>query len=62
MSARLSAEKVGDVETGSYSAGDKLDFTLEPYGDKYLLRFADRAGKLCAERGAGDAGRPHPAV
>lgn len=41
MSARLSAEKVGDVETGSYSAGDRLDFILEPYGDKYLLRFTD---------------------
>jgi hypothetical protein len=41
MSARLSAEKVGDVETGSYSAGDSLDFTLDSYGGKYLLRFAD---------------------
>jgi hypothetical protein len=41
MSARLSAEKVGDVEPGNYSAGDNLTFTLEPYGDKYLLRFAD---------------------
>jgi Domain of unknown function (DUF4908) len=40
MSARLSAQKVGDIETGSYSAGDKQGFTLEPYGDKYLLRFA----------------------
>jgi hypothetical protein len=38
MNARLSAEKVGDIETGS--AGEKLSFTLEPYGDKYLLRFA----------------------
>lgn len=41
MSARLSAEMVGDVETGSYSAGDNLNFTLDSYGDKYLLRFAD---------------------
>ena len=41
MSARLSAEKVGDVETGSYSAGDNINFTLDSYGDKYLLRFAD---------------------
>jgi hypothetical protein len=41
MSARLSAEKVGDVETGSYSAGDNLAFSLDSYGDKYLLRFAD---------------------
>jgi hypothetical protein len=41
MAARLSAEKLGDVETGSFSAGDNLNFTLEPYGDKYLLRFTD---------------------
>jgi hypothetical protein len=41
MRARLSAEKVGDVEIGTFTAGDNLDFTLTPYGDKYLLRFAD---------------------
>jgi hypothetical protein len=42
MSARLSAEKVGDVETGTFSTGDNnLSFSLEPYGDRYLLRFAD---------------------
>jgi hypothetical protein len=41
MAARLSAEKVGDIETGSYNAGENLNFTLEPYGDKYLLRFTD---------------------
>ncbi len=41
MSDRLSAEKVGDVEAGIYSAGDKLNFTLRPYGDRYLLRFTD---------------------
>ncbi len=41
MNARLSAEKVGDVETGIYSAGDKLNFTLAPLGDRYLLRFTD---------------------
>jgi Domain of unknown function (DUF4908) len=40
MSARLSAEKIGDVETGSYDAGDNVAFSLDPYGDKYLLRFA----------------------
>jgi hypothetical protein len=40
MAARLSAEKVGDIEPGSYSAGDTVNFSLEPYGDKYLLRFA----------------------
>jgi hypothetical protein len=41
MSARLSAEKVGDIETGTFSAGDTLNFTLDAYGDKYLLHFAD---------------------
>lgn len=41
MSAKLSAEKVGDVETGQFSAGEKLSFVLDPYGDKYLLRFDD---------------------
>jgi len=41
MNARLSAEKVGDVEAGIYSAGDKQNFTLAPYGERYLLRFAD---------------------
>ena len=40
MAARLSAEKVGDVEAGSYSAGDNIAFSLDSYGDKYLLRFA----------------------
>ncbi len=41
MSARLQAEKVGDVETGSFSAGDNLTFSLAPYGSRYLLRLAD---------------------
>jgi hypothetical protein len=41
MAARLSAERLGDVETGSFSAGENLNFTLEPYGDKFLLRFTD---------------------
>ena len=39
MSDRLSAEKLSDVEAGIYSVSDKLNFTLAPYGDKYLLRF-----------------------
>ena len=41
MAARLSAERVSDVAAGSYSAGDEINFTLQPYGDKYLLRFDD---------------------
>ncbi|HUO02784.1 MAG TPA: DUF4908 domain-containing protein [Rhizomicrobium sp.] len=39
MAAKLSAEKVSDVAAGSYSAADDINFTLTPYGDKYLLRF-----------------------
>lgn len=39
MSDRLSAEKLSDVEAGIYSVNDKRNFTLIPYGDKYLLRF-----------------------
>jgi hypothetical protein len=41
MAARLSAEKLGDVETGTFSAGENLNFTLVSYGDRYLLRFTD---------------------
>jgi len=39
MAARLSAEKVSDVAAGNYSAADNINFTLIPYGDKYLLHF-----------------------
>lgn len=39
MAAKLSAEKVSDVTAGSYNADDDINFTLIPYGDKYLLRF-----------------------
>lgn len=42
MSSRLSAEKVGDVETGTFSTDDNnLTFSLAPYGEHYLLRFSD---------------------
>lgn len=41
MAARLSAERVGDVAAGDYSAADNINFTILPYGDKYLLRFDD---------------------
>jgi hypothetical protein len=41
IAARLSAERVGPVEPGLYSAGDDGSFVLEPYErDKYLLRFS----------------------
>jgi len=40
MSARLSSDRLGDIETGYYLAGDNnLPFTLDRYGNKYLLRF-----------------------
>ena len=41
MAARLSADKVGDIAAGSYMAGDRVAFSLQNYGDHYLLRFAD---------------------
>lgn len=39
LAARLSAEKVSDVAAGSYSTANNINFTLIPYGDKYLLHF-----------------------
>lgn len=41
MAARLERDRVGDVESGLYTAGDgNISFTLEPYRDgRYLLRF-----------------------
>jgi len=41
MAARLSADKPGNIESGAYSAGDAITFSLEPYGEKFLLRFED---------------------
>lgn len=45
MAARLSAERMGDVRSGIYSAGDgTIVFTLWPYGNgKYLLNFQNSA-------------------
>ena len=37
MSSRLNQEEVGDITPGTYSAG-RSTFTLDAYGDKYLLR------------------------
>ena len=42
MADRLSKEQMGDVEPGAYSAG-RTAFTLDSYGDKYLLRFSDNS-------------------
>jgi hypothetical protein len=41
MAARLSAERVSDVQPGLYSVGDGSDFILKSYGSRYLLQFAD---------------------
>jgi hypothetical protein len=41
MSDRLSADRTGDIQEGNYAAGDSVKFTLDPYGEKYLLRIAD---------------------
>ena len=39
LGARMSQERIGDVRTGTYSAGDQLKFTLNHYLDRYLLHF-----------------------
>ena len=58
MTARLSAERVGDIAAGEYvtdtsSPGGGRQFSLEPYGDKYLLRFTDTPERfvLSVDRG-----------
>jgi hypothetical protein len=55
MAARLSAERVGAVESGLYSAGDDRTFILVPYAsDKYLLRFTGAGERfvLSVDRGS----------
>jgi hypothetical protein len=39
LGARLMMDRVGDIQTGSYSAGDTVRFALTRYAEKYLLRF-----------------------
>jgi hypothetical protein len=54
MASRLRAERPSAVQPGLYSAGEKLTFTLAPYGSRYLLRFSG-AGEtfvLTVERGS----------
>ncbi len=41
MSEKLSADHIGGIEPGNYIAADSLRFTIDPLGDKFLLRFAD---------------------
>ena len=54
MASRLAAERPSAVQAGLYSAGEKLTFTLEPYRDRYLLRFAGSSESfvLSVERGS----------
>ena len=40
MAARLSADKTADIETGSFSAGDRIAFSLEPLGNRFVLRLS----------------------
>lgn len=42
LGEKLYADRVGGIEPGNYSAGDNVHFTLDPYGDKYLLRISDQ--------------------
>ena len=39
MTSRLSQERVGDIDPGSYNAGG-IVFTLDRYGDKFIMRIA----------------------
>jgi hypothetical protein len=39
MSSRLNQERLGVIEPGSYDAGE-ANFTLDRYGDKFLLRLS----------------------
>jgi hypothetical protein len=39
MNSRLSQEHVGDIDPGTYAA-DSVTFTLDRYGDKFIMRFA----------------------
>lgn len=41
MSQKLSAGHVGGIEPGNYVAADSVRFTLDPFGDKYLLRIGN---------------------
>src|SRR4051812_2162799 len=54
MALRLRAERPSLVQPGLYNAGEKLTFTLAPYGNRYLLRFsgATETFVLSVERGS----------
>ncbi|HEV2561374.1 MAG TPA: DUF4908 domain-containing protein [Rhizomicrobium sp.] len=39
LASRLSMEKLGDIESGAYQAGDDVKFTLDSDNGNFLLRF-----------------------
>ncbi len=38
LGARMMMDRIGDIQTGAYSAGDNVNFALTRYAEKYLLR------------------------
>jgi hypothetical protein len=39
LGARLMMDRLGDIQTGTFTAGDSVRFTLSRYSEKYLMRF-----------------------
>ena len=39
LGARMTMDRIADVQTGTYSAGDRIKFSLDRYTSHYLLRF-----------------------
>jgi hypothetical protein len=39
LGARLMMDRLGDIQTGAFTAGDSVRFTLSRYAEKYLMRF-----------------------
>src|SRR5579871_3178283 len=39
LGARMSLDRIADVQTGTYAAGDQIKFSLDRYSNHYLLRF-----------------------
>ncbi|HUO90797.1 MAG TPA: DUF4908 domain-containing protein [Rhizomicrobium sp.] len=39
LGARLMMDRLGDIQTGAFTAGDTVRFTLSHYAENYLMRF-----------------------
>jgi hypothetical protein len=39
LGARLMMDRLGDIQTGTFSAGDSVRFSLSRYAENYLMRF-----------------------